>query len=163
MSYQILNKDRTLYTIQFIKKEENTELVVTEKSSLSSVYKASLNIENFQQINKFFRKFNTVKEIFEYFSDLEEISENTIITLDNKFVKMNIKLPSISKSKTNDNFFIQIPKIELKENVLIVKLCQQVKKLAFLKIKLNIYFVVSEKIKKISIHLIIIWKLVKKI
>lgn len=76
---------------------------------------------------------------------------------------MNIKLPSISKSRTNDNFFIQIPKIELKENVLIVKLCQQVKKLAFLKIKLNIYFVVSEKIKKISIHLIIIWKLVKKI
>lgn len=31
MSYQILNKDRTLYTIQFIKKGENTELVVTEK------------------------------------------------------------------------------------------------------------------------------------
>ena len=146
--YQIINKDTFLYTIKISKLREELEILITEQSSLSSTYKVSLNIENFHKINKFFRQFDTVEEIFEYFNDLEDIGDNTTILTDNKFAKLNIKLPNISKSKANNNFLLQIPKIELKENDLIVKLCEQVKKIDILENKINIYYVCLEKMKK---------------
>ena len=148
LQYQIINNDRILYTIKFSKLREEIELLITEKSSLSSTFKASLNVENFHEINKFFRQFDTIDEIFEYFNDLENISNNTTILTKNKFAKLNIKLPNISKSKTNNVFLIEIPKIELKENDLIVKICEQVKKIDILENKINIYYVCLEKMKK---------------
>ena len=158
ISYQIINKERILYTIKISKVAEEVEIIITEKSSLSSTYKASLNVENFQEINKFFRQFDTVDEIFEYFNDLDNIGDNTTIMIENKFVNINIKLPGIYKSKSNNNFLIQVPKIELKENDLIVKLCEQVKKIDILETKMKYLFcfVVSEKMKKILNHLITI-------
>ena len=140
ISYQIINKERILYTIKIAKVAEEIEIIITEKSSLSSTYKASLNVENFQEINKFFRQFDTVDEIFEYFNDLDNIGDNTTIMIENKFVNINIKLPGISKSKSNNNFLIQVPKIELKENDLIVKLCEQVKKIDILETKMKYLF-----------------------
>ena len=53
LKYQIINNDRILYTIKFSKLREEIELLITEKSSLSSTFKASLNVENFHEINKF--------------------------------------------------------------------------------------------------------------
>ena len=146
--YQIINKDTFLYTIKISKLREELEILITEQSSLSSTYKVSLNIENFHKINKFFRQFDTVEEIFEYFNDLEDIGDNTTILTDNKFAKLNIKLPNISKSKANNNFLLQIPKIELKENDLIVKLCEQVKKIDILENKIKYLLCLSGKNEK---------------
>ena len=146
--YQIINKDTFLYTIKISKLREELEILITEQSSLSSTYKVSLNIENFHKINKFFRQFDTVEEIVEYFNDLEDIGDNTTILTDNKFAKLNIKLPNISKSKANNNFLLQIPKIELKENDLIVKLCEQVKKIDILETKIKFLLCCSGKNEK---------------
>ena len=146
--YQIINKDTILYTIKIIKLSEVIELLITEKSSLSSTYKASLNVDNFHEINKFFRQFDTVEEIFEYFNDLEDISDNTTILVEKIFAKLNIKLPSVSKSKANNNFIIEIPKIELKENDLIVKLCEQIKKIDILETKIKFLLCCSGKNEK---------------
>ena len=140
ISYQIINKDRILYTIKFSILTEEIELLITEKTSLPSTYKASLNAENFMEINKFFRQFDTVEEIFDYLNDLEDIADHTTIIIEKKFAKLNIKLPNISKSKANNNFLIEIPKIELKENDLIVKLCEQVKKIDTLETKIKYLF-----------------------
>ena len=146
--YQIINEDTFLYTIKISNLREKIELLITEQSSLSSIYKASLNVENFHEINKFFRQFDTVEEIFEFFNDLEDISDNTTIQTKNKFAKLNIKLPNISKSKANNNFLIEIPKIELKENDLIVKLCEQVKKIDILETKIKYLLCCSGKNEK---------------
>ena len=148
LKYQIINNDRILYTIKFSKLREEIELLITEKSSLSSTFKASLNVDNFHEINKFFRQFDTIEEIFEYFNDLENISDNTTILIENKFAKLTIKLPNISKSKTNNIFLIEIPKIELKENDLIVKICEQVKKIDILETKIKFLFCYSGKNEK---------------
>ena len=146
--YQIIKDDSILYSIKISKLNDEIELLITEKSSLSSTYKVSLNAENFHELNKFFRQFDTVEEIFEYFNDLEDISDNTTILTEKKFAKLNIKLPSISKSKGNNNFSIQIPKIELKENDLIVKLCEQVKKIDILETKIKFLLCCSGKNEK---------------
>ena len=148
LKYQIINNDRILYIIKFSKLGEEIELLITEKSSLSSTYKASLNVENFHEINKFFRQFDTIDEIFEYFNDLEDISNNTTIHIENKFARLNIKLPNISKSKTNNIFLIEIPKLELKENDLIVKICEQIKKIDMLETKIKFLFCYSGKNEK---------------
>ena len=148
LKYQIINNDRILYTIKFSKLREEIELLITEKSSLSSTFKASLNVENFHEINKFFRQFDTIEEIFEYFNDLENIGDNTTILIENKFARLKIKLPNISKSKTNNIFLIEIPKIELKENDLIVKICEQVKKIDILETKIKFLFCCSGKNEK---------------
>ena len=154
LKYQIINNDRILYTIKFSKLTEEIQLLITEKSSLSSIYRVNLNVENFCEINKFFRQFDTIDEIFEYFNDLDNISNNTTIFIKNKFAKLNIKLPNISKSKTNNSFLIEIPKIELKENDLIVKICEQVKKIDILENKIKFLFCHSKKMKMILNHLI---------
>ena len=145
LKYQIINNDRILYTIKFTKLREEIQLLITEKSSLSSIYRANLNVENFYEINKFFRQFDTIDEIFEYFNDLDNISNNTTILVKNKFAKLHIKLPNISKSKTNNSFLIEIPEIELKENDLIVKICEQVKKIDILETKIKFLFCHSGK------------------
>ena len=139
-SYQILNNDKIIYIIKISKLKEEIELLITEKTFLSSAYKVSLNISNFQDLNKFFRQFDTVDEIFDFFNDLEDIEDKTDIIIQNKFAKLNIKLPNISKSKTNNNFYIEVPKIQLKENDLIVKLCEQVKKIDYLENKIKFLF-----------------------
>ena len=122
--------------------------MITEKSNLLSTYKTSLEVENFYEINKFFKQFDDIQEIFEYFFDLEEIASNTTITIKNKFAKLNIKLPSISKSKSNNNLLLEIPRIELNEKDLIVKLCQQVKKIDILESKMNFLFLSLGKTEK---------------
>ena len=148
LSYEIIDDNRIIYTIKFTKNEANIEIFIKEKSSLSSSYKISLEVKNFHEINKFFKQFDEIQEIFEYFCDLEELVESTTITITNKFAKLNIKLPSISKSKTNNNLLLQIPRIELKENDLIVELCKQVKKIDILESKINFIFLSLGKTEK---------------
>ena len=148
LSYEIIDDNRIIYTIKFTKNETNIEMLITEKSSLSSTYKTSFEVKNFHEINKFFKQFDDIQEIFEYFCDLEEITENTTITMKNKFAKLNIKLPSISKSKSNNNLLLQIPRIELNEKDLIVELCQQVKKIDILESKMNFLFLSLGKTEK---------------
>ena len=140
IKYQIISKDRKVYTVQFSKIKEQIELLITEKTSLSTSYKASLNAENFKEINKFFRQFDTIDEIFEYINDLENIADKTTIIISGKFSKFNINLPNISKSFINNNLLIQVPRIELKENDLIVKLCEEVKKIDILENKIKYLF-----------------------
>ena len=148
LSYEIIDDNRIIYTIKFTKNETNIEILITEKSSLSTTYKTSLEVKNFHEINKFFKQFDYIQEIFEYFCDLEEIASNTTITIKKKFAKLNIKLPGISKSKSNNNLLLEIPRIELNEKDLIVKLCQQVKKIDILESKMNFLFLSLGKTEK---------------
>ena len=148
LSYEIIDDNRIIYTIKFTKNETNIEILITEKSSLSTTYKTSLEVKNFHEINKFFKQFDDIQEIFEYVCDLEEISSNTSIIIQKKFAKLNIKLPSVSKSKSNNNLLLKIPRIELNEKDLIVELCQQVKKIDILESKINFLFLSLGKTEK---------------
>ena len=145
ISYKITNSDRKTFNIIFSISDNKLEILINEKSGISKSYKTSLNIKNFQEINKFFRQFDTINEIFEFISNLDKPEENIKITNDNKFVNLDISLPSFSKFKEN-NIKIKIPQIELKENDLIVKLCEEVKKIDILESKINFLFHFSRKI-----------------
>ena len=90
-------------------------------------------------MNKFFRQFDSIEEIFEFFMYLEEPEKKLNIENDNKFVTLKISLPSVSKSKEKI-FKIKVPQIDLKDSDLIVKLCEEIKKIDILEAKLKYVF-----------------------
>jgi hypothetical protein len=140
------------YNLKILKSDDNQNLIMKIESNdienSDYYYQINYKLQDLYSLNKFFRQFDTIDEIFEYFNDLDNISNNTTIFIKNKFAKLNIKLPNISKSKTNNSFLIEIQKIELKENDLIVKICEQVKKIDILETKIKFLFCCSGKNEK---------------
>ena len=147
ISYKITNSERQIFTILFSIVENKLQILINEKSSLSSSYKASFDVKNFQEINKFFRQFDTVEEIFEFIMSLDKPEEKLRIKVENKFTDLEIILPSMSKLREN-NIKLKIPQIELNKNDLIVKLCQEVKKIDILESKINFLFHCCKKTEK---------------
>ena len=147
ISFKIMNPERQIFTIIFSIIENKLQILISEKSSLSTSYKTALEIKNFQEINKFFRQFDTIEEIYEFILTLENPEEKIKIEIENKFADVEIKLPNMSKLKEN-NMRLKIPQIELKENDLIVKLCQEIKKIDILESKINFLFYCTGKTEK---------------
>ena len=140
IDYEIKNENNSYYKIQFNLFSEKIEISVLEKSVLPEAFKVCLNLENFKTINNVFKQFDNLTDMFEYLKDLENISEKTSLIIENKFAKLTIKLPPILKSNPNNDMIIQLPKDDIKESDLIVKLCQQVKKIDILEKKINFLF-----------------------
>ena len=156
ISYKITNSDRQIFNIIFSLIENKLEILINEKSIISSCYKAVLELENFIEINKFFRQFDSKEELFEFLMSIENPEEKIKITSENKFAILEIYLPSFSKSKEN-HIKLKIPQIELKGNDLISKLCEKIKKIDFLEEKINFLFYCQERLKKILYYLMKIW------
>ena len=71
---------------------------------------------------------------------LEKLTEKIDIQIEDKFVKLNISLPSISKANINNNIHIILPEMDLNEKDLIVKLCEKVNQIDILESKINYIF-----------------------
>ena len=147
ISYKITNSDSQIFNIIFSLIENKLEILINEKSIISSCYKAVLELENFIEINKFFRQFDSIEELFEFLMSLENPEEKIKITSENKFAVLEIYLPSFSKSKEN-HIKLEIPQIELKGNDLISKLCEKIKKIDLLEEKINFLFYCTGKTEK---------------
>ena len=116
------------------------EIFVSNDCSLPLSYKLSFNIENFHKLNKFFKQFETVEEIFDFIVGLEELDEKINIITEDKFIKLNITLPFISKGNSYKVMELIIPSIEVKENDLIIKLCEKFHKITVLELKFDYIF-----------------------
>ena len=163
ISFKIINAERKTFNVIFSIKENKLEILINEKSAISTSYKAALELKNFQEINKFFRQFDSIIEVFDFLLSLENPEEKIKIIGENKFLNLEIALPCISKLKEN-NIKLKIPQIELNENDLIVKLCEQVKKIDILESKINfIFHCIGKNEKDFLLYEEIISKLDKKI
>jgi hypothetical protein len=139
-SIQVLNFDKKSFTIKFYVVDKKLEIFVSNDCSLSLSYKLSFEIENFYKLNKFFRQFDSVEEIFDFIAGIEKLDENINIITEDKFLKLNISLPFISKGNAYNNIEIMIPGVEVKDNDLIVKLCEKVEKITVLELKFDYLF-----------------------
>ena len=77
-------------------------------------------------------------------NDIEKLEEKIDITSEDKFVKLIITIPSVGKKK-KANIEIMIPNVEVKENDLIVSLCEKVEKIDILEKKINYLLYVTGK------------------
>ena len=139
ISIKISNSERKIFDLCFSIKENKLEISIIEKSVISSSYKAALELKDIQEINKFFRQFDNITEVLEFILSFENPEDKIKIMEDNKFMNLDISLPCVSKSKANV-IKLKIPQVELKENDLIVKICEQVKKIDTLESKINFVF-----------------------
>ena len=136
-SLKIINSDKNLYTLKLSVVSNKLEIYLVNDDflSLSLSYFASFQIEDLNKLNKFFRQFDSVEEVFDYIVDLDQLNEKITIITEDKFVKLKILIPTASKTKNNYEIEIMIPGIEVKESDLIIKLCQKVEKITILEKK----------------------------
>ena len=139
ISIKISNSERKIFDLSFSIKENKLEISIIEKSVIPSSYKAALELKDFQEINKFFKQFDNITEVLEFILSFENPEDKIKIMEDNKFINLDISLPNVSKFKANV-IKLKIPRVELKENELIVKICEQVKKIDTLESKINFIF-----------------------
>jgi len=139
-SLQIENEDKKLYTLKLSVASNKLEICITNDEFLSLSYMASFQIEDLNKINKFFRQFDSIEEVFDYIVDLDELKEKLTIITEDKFVKFKISIPTASKTKNNWEIEIMVPGVEVKDSDLIIKLCQKVEKINILEKKISYLF-----------------------
>ena len=139
-SLQVLNFDKKSFTIKFSVINKKLEILISNDCSLSLSYKLAFDIDNFHKLNKFFRQFDTVEEIFDFIVGIEKLDKNISIISEDKFLKLNICLPIISKGNNYNNIELMIPGIEVKESDIIVKLCEKIEKITILEMKFDYMF-----------------------
>ena len=136
-SVEVFNIDKKSFTIKFSVISNKLEIFVSNDNSLSLSYKISFEIDNFHKLNKYFKQFDTVEEVFDFIVGLEQLDKNITILTEDKFIKLNISLPFISKGNSYNTIEIIIPNVEVKDSDLIVKLCEKAEKMTLLELKNN--------------------------
>ena len=136
-SLQIFNFDMKSFTIKFSVSVNTMEIFVSNDCSLSLSYKLGLNLDNFHKLNKYFKQFESIEEVFDFIVGLEELDKKISIITEGKFVKLTISLPIISKGNYYNNIELMIPSVEVKDSDLIVKLCEKTEKLNIIELKLK--------------------------
>ena len=139
-SLEILNPDKVLYRLKLSTESNKLEILITNDNLLSLSYKASFQIEDLNKLNRYFRQFDSVEEVFDFLTDLENLQDNIKITKDGKFIKFTISIPTLLKTKKASEIEMIIPSVEVKESDLIIKLCEKVEKIKVLESKINFLF-----------------------
>ena len=134
-SLQILNFDKKSFNIKFSITLNKLEIFISNDTCLSLSYKLSFELEKFHKLNKFFKQFDTVEEIFDYITGLEKLDKNISILTEDKFVKLKISLPFISKGNSYNAMEFLVPSVEVKENDLVLKLCEKAERIVNLELK----------------------------
>lgn len=136
-SLQILNFDKKSFTVKFSVSINTMEIFISNDCSLPLSYKLSFNLENFHKLNKFFKQFESIEEVFDFIVGLDELDQKISVVTEENFAKLTISLPIISKGYSYNNIELMVPIVEVKENDLIVKLCEKAEKLNIIELKLK--------------------------
>ena len=139
-SFQIMNAERKSFTLKFSVKSEKLDINITNNSSFFLSYKLSFKVDDFYKLNKFFRQFDSVEEIYDFIVNLENIEEKINMSIEDKFINLIISIPNLSKSKSKIEIKMVVPAIEVKESDLIIKLCEKIEKIDILEKKINYLF-----------------------
>ena len=134
-SLRILNFDKKSFTIKFSITSNKLEIFISNDTCLKLSYKVSFELVNFHKLNKFFKQFDSVEEIFDFITGLDNLEKNISIFPEDKFLKLKISLPFISKGCTYNSIEIIVPDVEVSENDLILKLCENAEKIICLELK----------------------------
>ena len=90
IKYKIKEKDNNIYNIKIIKTEKSILFLINEINDILNVkYKNELTLEEFYSLNRIFRQYISLEELFNlYFKSLKE--EEIIINNQNKEMKLSL-------------------------------------------------------------------------
>ena len=150
-----INTDNKLYTLDFSIISDNLEIIIKNELCLSILYKINFKTkDDFYKLNKFFRQFDSILEIFDFNTNIEKLEEKINIQIEDNIAKLKLLIPSASKIKENYEIVFMIPETKLKESDLIIKLCEKVEKIDILEKKINLIFILKILKKKIILKVI---------
>ena len=133
--FQII-ANKIKYSIEFSLISNKMNINITQ-DFFSYNYKTSLRTEDFYKINKYFRQFNSIEEIYDFIIGLNDIETKTRITVDQKLIILNICLPIISKGNQDPNILIMVPSYDIRKDDIVDILYEKVKEINILKEKVN--------------------------
>ena len=81
---EILSFDKKSFTIKLTLSLNKLEIFISNDSSLSLSYKLSFTINDFHKLNKYFKQFDSVEEIFNFIIGIEKLEERINITTEDK-------------------------------------------------------------------------------
>ena len=147
-SMKITNSDNNSYTLSFSIKSEKLDISISNNSSIALSYNASFTYDELYKLNRYFRQYDTVLEIYNVIINIEKLEEKITLKTEDKFMNLTISLPSVIKNKPNNDIIFMLPAVKIKESELIVKLCQEVEKINVLEKKINYIFMCIGKTEK---------------
>ena len=140
LSYDIQELNKYSFKIQFkINENEIVILAIDKISLISPIYKLEFSLEDFYKLDKHFKRYDSLTELYEYLSDIE-IEKNTTIELEQNFIKLIISFPTGTVKNPFKKINFMLSKIEMKESDFILKLCEKVAEIDILKEKINFLF-----------------------
>ena len=135
-----IKSDNKSYALKFAIKSDKLDISISNDSSISLSFNAAFTLDELSNLNKYFRQFDSILEIYNFIVNLKKIQELISIKEENKFINLKISIPSVSDNKANNDVIFVLPAVEIKESELIVKLCQEVEKINILEKKINYIF-----------------------
>ncbi len=112
-----INSENKTYNLQFAIKSDKLDISISNNSSISLSFNAAFTFVELSKINRYFRQFDNLKEVFESIkiminnNNLSIIKEESIIKLiiknffTNKEFYLNLKSKEKSTSSDNSNIF----------------------------------------------------------
>ena len=146
-SFYVKLSGKMTYLIEFTNKRDSIEVKSkSTKESNPPIYKGIFAKENFQKLNKFFRQFDSIDEIFDFLKNiiLEKI---TTIFIQDKILKVKIEIPSLIKDRPPNEFFLMLINEEVSQSELLNKLIEKTKEIDILKKRIDFlykYFDIKE-------------------
>ena len=135
-----IKSDNKTYDLKFAIKSDKLDISISNNSSISLSFNAAFTFDELLKLNRYFRQFDSILEIYNFISNLEKIEELISIKAENKFMNLKISIPTLVKNKANTDIVFVLPAVKIKESELIVKLCQEVEKINILEKKINYIF-----------------------
>ena len=167
-----INSKNKSYNLKLSIKSEKLDLSLSEESSIGLTYNASFTFDELLKLNRYFRQFDSISEIYNFIVNLDKIEELITIEAENKFINLKISIPGVTKNKMSNDIIFVLPAVKIKESELIVKLCQEVEKINILEKKIIYIFMcigkseedfkafedIYEKLPKTLKHLSNVWE-----
>ena len=135
-----INSKNKSYNLKLSIRSEKLDLSLSEESSIGLSYNASFTFDELLKLNRYFRQFDSILEIYNFIVNLDKIEELISIEVENKFINLKISIPGVTKNKMNNDIIFVLPAVKIKESELIIKLCQEVEKINILEKKINYIF-----------------------
>ena len=140
VSLDIEEPNKYSFKLEFkIDEDKIIILAIGKISVLSPKYKLEFSLEDFYKLDNYFKRYTSLSELFECFSDIE-ISKSMKIELEDNFIKLIINFPTGFFKNPFKSISFMLPKIESKESDIILKLCEKANEIDVLKEKVDFLF-----------------------
>ena len=136
-SFYVKLSGKVNYLLEFFDKDKSIEIKAKSiEENNPQIYSGNFSKENFYKFHKFFRQFDTIKEIYNFLKNIV-LEKITSIFFENNMIKLKIELPSLLKNEPSYEVIINLPKESADINEILNNLIEKTKEIDILKKRID--------------------------